>query len=56
MRKEPFKQARCSDGLEERIKVGLKTMLKRTKSDKKMGNPRTHKREKSNKDNILNKK
>lgn len=47
MRKEPFKQARCSDRLEERIKVGLKTMLKRKKSDKKIGKSKnTQEREK----------
>lgn len=31
MRKEPFKPARCSGGLEKEIKLGLKTMVKEKK-------------------------
>lgn len=40
MRKEPSKPARRGDGLEKEIKVGLKTMLKRKKSEKKTGKSR----------------
>ncbi len=47
MRKEPFKPARRDDGLEKEIKVGLKTMLKRKKSEKRQGESRkTQEREK----------
>lgn len=59
MRKEPFKPARCSDGLEKEIKVGLKTMVKRKKSEKKKkketGKSRRG-REESNKAEIMNEK
>lgn len=42
MRNEPFKPVRCSDGLEEEIKVGLKTMLKSQKSDQTGKSRNTH--------------
>lgn len=54
MRKEPFKPARCSDGLEEEIKVGLKTMLKSKKPDKTGKSRNTH--EKSKEGYLLNEK
>lgn len=38
--RESFKPAHCSDGLEEEIKLGLKTMLKWKKSDKNTGKSR----------------
>lgn len=44
MREEPFRPAWCSGRLEEGIRVGLKTMLKSKKSDKKTGASRSTQR------------